>query len=115
VSPRSGRMALSSSRSGNRNLWTADPDGSNLRPLTSDAALEERPSLSPDARQVAFVSDRGGQRGIWIVNSDGGAPRRLVATPVVDTLTWSPDGGEIAHAVPAASVPELSIWSATDL
>jgi Tol biopolymer transport system component len=114
LSPRSGRMALSSSRSGNRNLWTADPDGSNLRPLTSDAALEERPSLSPDARQVAFVSDRGGQRGIWIVNSDGGAPRRLVATPVLDTLTWSPDGRQIAHAVPAGSVPELSIVSVND-
>ncbi|HEY2946384.1 MAG TPA: protein kinase, partial [Vicinamibacteria bacterium] len=114
LSPRSGRMALSSSRSGNRNLWTADPDGSNLRPLTSDAALEERPSLSPDARQVAFVSDRGGQHGIWIVNSDGGAPRRLVATPVLDTLTWSPDGRQIAHAVPAGTVPQLSIVSVND-
>ncbi|PYQ44478.1 MAG: hypothetical protein DMF77_07085 [Acidobacteria bacterium] len=114
LSPRGGRMALSSSRSGRRNLWTAEPDGSNLRPLTSDAALEERPSLSPDAGQVAFVSDRGGQRGIWIVNSDGVASRRLVAAPVLDTLTWSPDGRQIAHAVPGGSVPQLSIVSVND-
>jgi len=114
VSPRSGRMVFSSSRSGSRNLWTADPDGSNLRPLTSDAAIEERPSFSPDARQVAFVSDRGGEHGIWVVNSDGGTPRRLASTPVLDTLTWSPDGQQIAYAVPAGKAPELSIVSVND-
>jgi Tol biopolymer transport system component len=114
ISPQAGRMVFSSSRSGNRNLWTADPDGSNIRPLTSDAALEERPSFSPDGRQVAFVSDRGGQRGIWLVNSEGGTLRRLASTPVLDTLTWSPDGQHLVHAVPGSSVPELSIVAASD-
>jgi eukaryotic-like serine/threonine-protein kinase len=114
VSPRSGRMVFSSSRSGSRNLWTADPDGSNVRPLTSDVAIEERPSFSPDGRQVAFVSDRGGEHGIWVVNSEGGTPRRVARTPVLDTLTWSPDGQEIAFAVPAAGAPELSIINVND-
>jgi Tol biopolymer transport system component len=114
ISPRAGRMVFSSSRTGYRNLWTADPDGSNIRPLTSDAALEERPSFSPDGRQVAFVSDRGGQRGIWLVNSEGGTLRRLASTPVLDTLTWSPDGQQIVHAVPGSPVPELSIVAARD-
>jgi len=109
ISPSGGRMVLSSSRSGNRNLWTADADGSNLRPLTSDAAIEERPSFSPDARQVAFVSDRSGEHGIWVVNRDGTAPRRLAITPVLDTLTWSPDGQQIAYAVPGGHAPDLSI------
>jgi Tol biopolymer transport system component len=114
VSSQTGRMVFSSSRSGNRNLWTADPDGSNIRPLTSDAALEERPSFSPDGRQIAFVSDRGAQRGIWVVNSEGGTVRRLVTTPVLDTLAWSPDGQQIAHAVPAGTVPELAIVAVND-
>jgi eukaryotic-like serine/threonine-protein kinase len=114
LSPRSGRMVFSSSRSGSRNLWTADPDGSSIRPLTSDTALEERPSFSPDAQRIAFVSDRGGQRGIWIVNSDGGAPRRLAGTPVLDTLTWSPDAQQIAYAIPDADVPQLSMVAVKD-
>jgi Tol biopolymer transport system component len=109
ISPRTHRMVFSSSRSGSRNLWTADAEGSNLRPLTADAAIDERPSFSPDAGQVAFVSDRGGEHGIWMVNSDGAAPRRLASTPVLDTLTWAPDGRQIAYAVPAGHAPELSI------
>jgi serine/threonine protein kinase/Tol biopolymer transport system component len=114
ISPGGGRMVFSSSRSGNRNLWTAHPDGSNVLPLTSGAVLEERPSCSPDARQIAFVSDREGARGIWIVNSDGGPPRRLASAPVLDTLTWSPDGRQIAYAVPAGDVPELAILTVSD-
>jgi len=114
VSPQAGRLVFSSSRSGNRNLWTAEPDASNIRPLTSDAALEERPAFSPDGRQVAFVSDRGGERGIWLVNSEGGTLRRLTRTPVLDTLTWSPDGHHIVHAVPGTPVPELSIVTTKD-
>jgi TolB protein len=78
VSPRSGRLVFSSSRSGNRNIWTANSDGSDARPLTADAAIEERPSFSPDGQQVAFVSDRGGQRGVWLVGAGGGAPHRVV-------------------------------------
>jgi eukaryotic-like serine/threonine-protein kinase len=111
---RGGRMVFSSSRSGNRNLWTAAPDGSKVLPLTSGAALEERPSCSPDGQQVVFVSDREGMRGIWVVSIDGGAPRRLVSTPALDTLTWSPDGQQIALAVPAGDVPELVIVTVSD-
>jgi eukaryotic-like serine/threonine-protein kinase len=114
ISPTTGRMVFSSSRSGNRNLWTADPSGSNIRPLTADAALEDRPVYSPDGQQIAFVSDRGAERGIWIVNSEGGSLRRLASTQVLDTLTWSPDGQQIAHALPGGTVPELSIIAVSD-
>ena len=114
ISPRTDRMVLSSSRSGSRNLWTADAEGAHPRPLTADSAIDERPSFSPDAGQVAFVSDRGGDHGIWIVNSDGAAPRRLTRTPVLDTLTWSPDGQRIAYAVPADHAPELAIVDVDD-
>jgi Tol biopolymer transport system component len=114
ISPSGDWIVLSSSRSGNRNLWTADADGANLRPLTSDAAIDERPSCSTDGHQVAFVSDRGGEHGIWVANRDGTAPRRLARTPVLDMLTWSPDGQQIAYAVPGGYAPELSIVGVND-
>jgi Tol biopolymer transport system component len=114
LSPSGGRMVFSSSRSGNRNLWTSDADGSNTRPLTSDTAIEERPASSPDGRHVAFVSDRGGEHAIWIVSRDGGTPRRIARTSVLDTLTWSPDGRRIAYAVPAGEAPGLMVVGVDD-
>jgi eukaryotic-like serine/threonine-protein kinase len=114
LSPSGGRMVFSSSRSGSRNLWSADADGSSTRPLTSDAAIEERPASSADARQIAFVSDRGGEHAIWVVSSDGGTPKRIARTPVLDTLTWSPDGVRIAYAVPAGEAPGLMVVSVND-
>ena len=65
---------------GTRHLWTANIDGTDVRPLTSGSSQDERPALSPDGQTVAFVSDRGGQRGIWLIAAAGGSPRKLVDT-----------------------------------
>ncbi len=67
---RGGRLVFSSTRDGNRHLWTADADGRNVRPLTSGPAQDYRPAMSLDGTTVAFISDRGGQRyfadrGLW--------------------------------------------------
>jgi Tol biopolymer transport system component len=107
VSPRGDRLVWSSARSGNRNLWIGNPDATDARPLTSGPAFDERPAFSPDGTQVAFVSDRGGERGIWLVSAEGGASRLLAAARVIDTLSWSPDAGEILFAAPAGDLPGL--------
>ncbi|MGH9367371.1 MAG: LpqB family beta-propeller domain-containing protein [Thermoanaerobaculia bacterium] len=107
VSPRGDRLVWSSARSGSRNLWTGNPDGTGARPLTTGQGFDERPAFSPDGSQVAFVSDRGGERGIWLVSADGGAPRLLAPARVLDTLSWSPDAGEILFAAPAGDLPGL--------
>jgi Tol biopolymer transport system component/tRNA A-37 threonylcarbamoyl transferase component Bud32 len=109
------RLVFSSTRGGSRQLWTALPDGSDLRPLTSGAALDERPAVSPDGQQVAFISDRGGERGIWLIGLEGGTPQFLgPATDVIDMLTWSPDGRQIAYAVVGGDLPELRVMSLAD-
>ena len=98
---------FSSSRSGTRHLWSAALDGSDVRPLSTGAALDERPAFSPDGQQIAFISDRGGARAIWIVSRDGGAARELVKAVVISSLSWSPDGQRIVYAAPAGESPGL--------
>jgi serine/threonine protein kinase len=108
VDPREGRLAFSSSRSGNRNLWIAKADGTNATPLTSQAAIDERPVFSPDGQRLAFVSDRDGQRGIWVMGADSGTPRLVGHALVLDTLTWSPDGRRVVFSTPGESLPRLA-------
>jgi len=107
VSPAGDRVAFSSIRNGNRNIWTSRLDGTDARQVTSGIAIDERPAWSHDGSTIAFVSSRGDARAIWVVNADGGALRRVIEAQALNTVTWSPDGREIAYAAPAGSVPAL--------
>ena len=107
--PTTTRMVFSSTRTGNRHLWTANTDGTDVRPLTSGSSQDDRPALSPDGQTVAFASDRGGQRGIWLIAAAGGSPRKLVDAQPVSNLSWSRDGTAIVYAASAGTWPGL--WS----
>jgi uncharacterized protein YraI len=78
-------------------IYAVNPDGSNLRYLTT--GLD--PALSPDGWQVAFArwntSQDGALGSLWVINVDG-TGERLLMTNVHNPRTpaWSPDGSQIA-------------------
>jgi serine/threonine protein kinase/Tol biopolymer transport system component len=109
VSPSDDRIVFSSSRTGERHLWTARIDGSELRQLTSGTSFDDRPSFSPDGKRIVFNSDRGGRRGIWIINADGGTPRKIADVATTGGLSWSRDGSKVIYAAGAGGWP--SLWS----
>ena len=96
---RSGRLLLSSNRSGNWDIYLHPAGGGPLRRLTTDSALDAGPSWRPDGERIAYYSDRSGHRQVWLMSPDGGRPRQLTYGPTEKLYPrWSPDGREIVVA-----------------
>ena len=81
LSPDDRRIAFSSDRSGELQIWIADPDGSKAVQLTSlpPGALPGFARWSPDGRTIAFHSGASGRPDVMVMPTRGGKPRRLTA------------------------------------
>lgn len=111
LSPPNGgdRLAFTSTRYGDDDIFLIDIDGSNLRQITTSPAADFNPTWSPDGSLIAFVSTRDGDAEIWVVaagctmlTSPQGCEGNMVQL-TFNTATdfdpaWSPGGQQIAYA-----------------
>lgn len=95
-SPDGSMIAFASNRSGERQLYVMNYDGSNITQVTDLNNMGGRSSWSPDGTKLAFYRGPAGDRNIFTVNVDGSGVTRL--TSGGDNLgpSWSPDGNWIA-------------------
>ncbi len=78
-------------------LFLADSDGRNERPLLSTSAVDYNPSFSADGNWIIFTSDRNGSADIYRVHTDGKGLQRLTDSPSFDDQgALSPDGRTLA-------------------
>jgi len=99
-SPDGKRIAFTSDRSGTRQVWVCDSDGSNPAQLTSFSGPgAELSSWSPDGGHIAFNSRLKGNWDIYVISARGGAARQLTTHSAVDARpSWSRDGRWIYFA-----------------
>ena len=91
-----GRIAFQSQRNGNWDIYTMNPDGTDVIRLTADPAADERPGWSPDGSKIVFSSKRSGNGDIYVMDADGGNVRRLTTHAAEDYAgQWSADGARI--------------------
>ncbi len=96
----SQKLAFHSERSGNRDIWIVNADGTGLTRLTTDPDEDYFPSWTPDGR-IVFMTERARPEKIWndvrVINVDDGQETTLF-TGVAHggPLYWSPEGNRIA-------------------
>jgi TolB protein len=71
------KVAFTSSRDGNWEIYVVNLDGTGLERLTDNAAIDGLPTWSPDGKNLAFVSNQNGGWAIWAMSPDGSNRRKL--------------------------------------
>jgi len=76
-------------------IFRANPDGTNLRRLTTTPGYDAEATINRDGR-IVFTSVRDGDMEIYSMNGDGSDVKRLTNRPGPDGGPWfSPDGKQI--------------------
>jgi tricorn protease len=87
-------------------IWVTGLSSQKTLRLTSTAAVESNPHISPDGKWVAFNSNRSGNNAVYIVSIEGGTPKRLTWHPSASlTRGWSADGKHVLFATSRESAP----------
>jgi TolB protein len=93
------KIAFSSSRTGDPEIYIADNQGTGLRRVTAYSGPDVSPTWNPkNSAQIAWVSGRTGLPQIWMMQADGTNPQRLTDQGYAVSPSWSPNGQFLAFA-----------------
>ena len=89
-----------SDRSGSKEIWSMDYDGSNQRQLTRYKSTTDMPAVSPDGKLLAFTTYAKGNPQIMVQSIETG--KQMVfynpVSSVVETPEFTPDGQHLLFA-----------------
>jgi TolB protein len=98
LSPDGRRIAFSTNRDGNYEIYVMKVDGSSQTRLTNNPGEDSHPYWSPDGSRIIFArvtpAGRIFEFSLLIMNADGTGERLI--TRDGRNPAWSPDGGRIA-------------------
>lgn len=113
---RNGKIAFTSDRDGNREIYVMNPDGTNQVRLTNNPRVDDSPEWSPDGKRLAFVSQKeNGSFAIFTMNSDGSNRTEIAALnnslfATWDPFSWSPNGKMIAFHDSSVGSAEIDVF-----
>jgi len=93
------KIAFSSSRSGDSEIWVADANGGSAHRITSLKGPDVSPTWNPRTNtQIAFTGGRTGEPQIYIMELDGSNIQRVTDQGYAVSPSWHPGGGMLAFA-----------------
>jgi Tol biopolymer transport system component/serine/threonine protein kinase len=117
-SPDGKRIAFSSNRSGPREIWVCNADGSSAAQLTHfGGPITGTARWSPDGRWIVFDSRPRGNPDVFVISAEGTGLRRLTDRPGSDEKTnrhgmfqpsWSADGKWIYYSTDTSG--RFEVW-----
>jgi TolB protein len=109
----STKIAFVATRTGKKEIYTADADGANVLQLTKDNNISVAPSISPDARKLVYTGYKSGYADVYEIDLASGARSRIIKFPGTNSgAAYSPDGGRIAITLSKDGNPELYVTGA---
>ena len=104
--PQRGRIAFSSTVTGDQEIYTMNEDGTGIVRLTYNVGGDDAPSWSPDGKKIAFVRTLSSGPEVFVMNADASGLKRLtfLSKPNISGITWSPDSRRIVFAVGSSPI-----------
>src|SRR2546423_10515437 len=96
-----GKIAFTTNRDGNFEIYTMNPDGTGQTNLSNDPANgDTMVAYSHDGSKIAFQTDRNGtDQEIYLMKADGTGAVNLSNNPAAELApAFSPDGSKIAFS-----------------
>jgi TolB protein len=110
-SPDGSKIAFTTNRDGNPEIYVMNKDGSGARRMTNSPAIDVSPTWSPTGGQLAWVSDRTGTARIYIMNADGTGQRPLINEECYRPTWSSQPFNEIAYAAKSGPGYDIKVYS----
>ncbi|MEA3210451.1 MAG: TolB protein [Chthoniobacter sp.] len=106
------KIAFAATRTGKKEIYTADADGANVVQLTHDDSISVAPSLSPDGRSLVYTGYKSGYADVYEIDLASGSRNRIIKFPGTNSgAAYSPDGGRLAVTLSKDGNPELYVTS----
>jgi len=108
------KIYFESSRSGAREIWSMDPDGSNQKQLTFYKAIAMRPAISPDGTTLAYTTDMktGWMLRLQSLVTGGRLPFFNPPSTLNQTPDFTPDGKKIVFSSNVAGRGDSQLYIA---
>lgn len=113
-SPDGTKIAFTTNRDGNPEIYVMNKDGSGVRRMTNHPGIDVSPTWSPTGGQLAWVSDRTGTARIYIMNADGSGQRVLINEECFRPTWSSGKFNEIAYAGRSGPGYDIKVYSFAD-